>query len=142
MISAAVLAPLVSRYRTRILPAAEWAKLAGTELEPLAPLLRPEDTRIVVVEDGDQIVACWAVTRMVHLEGIWIAPTHRKRPGVGMRLLAMARAQVKAFGATFAYTGAQSEDVRAMLTKIGGQRIEADAYIVPIRGEQSCQRQL
>ena len=133
MISVALIATLVKpKQETRVLPVEEWHRLAGTELETLAPLLSPETTWIVVVEREGVIVACWAVTQMVHLEGIWIHPAHRTSPSIGRALLRGAWAQVRALGARWAITGATSDEVRALIGKMGGTRLPGEAYILPI----------
>jgi N-acetylglutamate synthase-like GNAT family acetyltransferase len=133
MISVALLATLPTMQQTtRVLPHNEWSRLAGTELETLAPILNPETTRIVVVERDGVIVACWAVTIMVHLEGIWIAPSHRKSASVGRALLQSAREQVRALGGRWAITGATTDDVRGLISKLGGERLPGESYIVPI----------
>lgn len=126
-------------YTTRILPAEEWHRLLGTELDEFVPLLDPTYTQIVVVEHDGEIVASWAATRLVHLEGIWISPAYRKSPSVGRRLLLAARQAVRSMGATWALTGCASEDVRAMLDKVGARRLPMDAYVMPVAKEKLCQ---
>lgn len=70
----------------RILERGEWGELPLT----LAPLFKAIDTRgaaVVVVEDGEETVACCALLNLPHLEGAWIAPSRRKNPAVGKALL-------------------------------------------------------
>ena len=71
---------------TRLLPRDEWHRLKGTLLETVTPSLR-HDAQIVVVEDGDRIVGCWALMPVYHAEGLWVDPAYRTKVSVGRRLL-------------------------------------------------------
>jgi hypothetical protein len=68
----------------RILPAAEWSRLVGTELENVWPHLDPDRSVVIVVEDEGQIIGCWSAFDVLHAEGIWIAddapPARPRRP--------------------------------------------------------------
>ena len=121
---------------TRILPVKEYSKVAHTGVEAWLEHAVPADTSIVVVEDGDRVVACWAVLRVTHLEGVWIDPAYRHRVSVVSRLLAATFQVARQFG-TWAMTGAQTDDVRRLITKhLRGQRIDMDTYVVPL--EPTC----
>ena len=67
----------------RLLPFAEWGRLAPTSLVALAALpAEPPDLLVVVVEDAGRIVACWSAFSATLLEGLWRDPDHagvRKR---------------------------------------------------------------
>lgn len=105
---------------SRVLPVAEWPRLAGTELESVWPTLpHTSDVQIVVVEDAaGAIVGCWAALRVIHVEGVWIAPAYRQRTSVARRLWrTMGRTIATAFGAGGAWTGAGSADIAALLTR-------------------------
>lgn len=123
----------VTRYRTRILPRDEYARLAGTEAESLWPLMRPEDGHIVVVERDGAIVGCWALLRVVHAECVWVAPAERGNPVVAKRLLRGMREQAKQMGAHSVYTGATTDDVKRLLSKLGARPLEGDHYMLPLR---------
>lgn len=72
--------------KARILEREEWDKLPVT----LAPLFAAIDTHgagVLVVEDGEEIVACVALLNLPHLEGAWISPSWRKHPAVAKALL-------------------------------------------------------
>ena len=116
---------------TRILPRVEWPRLAGTECEALWPVL-PEDARIVVVEDDGAIVACWAVYPLVHVEGLWIAPTHRKRPGVGLRLLRAAVRVAHRMGAKAVQTAALDNQVVAFARRLGAVELRGRHFSLRI----------
>jgi hypothetical protein len=105
---------------SRILPPAEWPRLAGTELERVWPTLpRTNDVRIVVVEDEDRgVIGCWLACRVIHVEGVWIAEPYRKRTSVARRLWrTMGETIAAAFQAGGAWTGALQPDIAALLAR-------------------------
>ena len=120
---------------TRLLPLADWPRLTGTELESVWPILDPARAQIIVVADGDQIVACWALIDVAHVEGLWIAPTHRKRGKVLTRLIAAARAAARARGIRAVGTTACSAEVRGLLDHYGAVRVPGDSYVFPVEQE-------
>lgn len=132
-------------FVTRILPREEWSRLVGTEAEAAIHGVDPTQTDVIVVEQADEIVGCWMLVRVPHVECLWIAPAHRKAAAVGRRLWAAMRRVASERGLSAVYTAAASDDVRGMLNRVGAQRIEADHYVVPIgplpsRGVKSCPR--
>ncbi len=113
---------------TRILPRDEYAKLAGTELEAVAPHL-PATAQVVVVEDSDnEIVACWAVYPLVHVEGVWIAPKHRGKSAAARQLLRGMRLTARRMGALAVNTASVSADVSNMLRKLGAVQLEGEHF--------------
>lgn len=104
--------------RTRLLPRDEWHRLAGTELETVWPVL-PFGSQIVVVEDDDLIVACWALFPMLHVEGAWVRPEYRGNPRVARRLLAGMENTAQAMGATVVATAALTPEIGEILDKLG-----------------------
>jgi hypothetical protein len=126
---------------TRILPPEEYPRLAGTELELVWPTL-PMDAAVVVVEDGTEIVGCWAAFTLAHVEGVWVAPAHRGKTSVARRLLGgMRRALAEQFGATGAITGAMSDEVRGILDGLGAQKLPGDHYVLSLGSRrESCQQ--
>ena len=120
---------------TRILPPQEWDRLAGTELETVWPHLVPSRTEILVVEDGDVIVACWAFLLLAHVEGVWIHPAYRKHARVAGRLWQAMRALVREAGFRTVTTGAVTDEVRGLLTHVGAEKLPGDHYVVSI-GDQ------
>lgn len=118
---------------SRILPVNEWPKLLGTELHRY-DVLDPNHTVVYVVEQGDQIIGCWAFMHVVHLEGLWIDPNYRKQGSVFRRLLYGMRDTVTGFfRAHAAITTAVSEDVARIVSKYGGVKLPGEHYAVPVR---------
>ena len=121
---------------TRIVPREEWTtRLAGTDLGTVASLM-PEETRMIVVEDDGVLVGCWSLTRMWQAEGVWIAPEAAKSPAIGRRLLKAMRQQAIDVGASCLLTGAQTDAVRSILTKLGATELPVSLYAWPIEQEQ------
>lgn len=117
----------------RVLPVAEWARVAHTEIGPALSVL-PEGSQILVIEDGEQIVGCWALLHYYHLEGLWIAPSYRKRGAVGRRLLAAMGRLAASVGVHRVWTGAMSDEVAALLRHYGAQPIPGEHYVLSIGG--------
>ncbi len=117
---------------TRILPPAEWHRLVGTEAESIVPGLDPVDTRVLVVEADGEIVGTWVLLRMVHAECVWIAPAHRKRASVAVRLLTGMGDLARAWGVRSVWTGALTPDVMALIDRIGGVPIPGQHYAIPV----------
>lgn len=118
---------------TRQLPREEWFRLVGTELESLVPIL-PETARVLVVEDADMIVGCWAFFPVVHAEGIWIAESHRGRASVGRRLLTGMRETVSEMGASVISTAAMTPEVASLLSHIGAVELPGTHYALRVKG--------
>lgn len=117
----------------RILPPAEWARLAGTELETVWPHLNPTRASIVVVEDRfGTIVGCWAAFQQVHVEGVWIHPKHRRTAGVAKRLLVGMRDLVLSWGAPTVMTAATTDEVRQLLARLGATQLPGDHYVLSV----------
>lgn len=118
---------------SRILPRDEWPKLAGTELETALEVLQHEEAHIIVVEDGDRIVGCWAAVRYVHLEGVWVHPDYRRRGSVIRRLLVGGKSLVMALGARVFWTAAMTPEIEDIVTRIGGVPLpEAKHFVVRV----------
>lgn len=124
---------------SRILPRAEWPKLAGTEAETIWPLLDPMTAQILAVEEGDRIVGCWILAPVLHAECLWIAPEHRRTGSVGRRLWKAMRRAVLATGARTVTTGAITDDVKALLAKVGAIKLPGDQFVMHIKETTPCQ---
>ena len=120
---------------TRVLPRDEWHRLPSESDIPKAlPYLRPEDVQVVVVERDGEIVATWAVLRVVQLEGVWIAPAYRKRASVARRLMRATLDLARTLTPYWAFTGSQSAEVSALLTQhLGATRLPMEPFVIPLR---------
>lgn len=123
----------------RILPEAEWGKLAHTEIGRALPYMKPEDVQIIVVEDGDRIVGTWAVLRVVQLEGVWIDEQYRKSGSVARRLLRRTLDVARKLTPYWAYTGAETQEVADLLTKhLDAKKYPCETYLVPLAELPVC----
>ena len=119
---------------SRVLPVAEWPRLAGTLLERAWPLLAPDATAIVVVEQDGQIIGCAAVIRCTHLEGVWVHPAYRKHAAVVRRgidlVLDVVERQAGERRGLFLTT--DDPDVAAALIRLGGAPLPGVPFVVPV----------
>jgi hypothetical protein len=126
--------------RTRILPPEEWDRLKETELPPLLPYISPDNAAMVVVEDGDKVVASLAVLRATHLEGLWIDPERRGNAGVARALLRQATELVRVRGEQWALGGCADDRMRRLIGKLGGVQVPMELYALWVGGE-GCRQQ-
>lgn len=118
----------------RDLPIEEWYRLAHTDLGQSVAYVLPEKTTIMVVEEGDEIIGCWAVLTIPHAEGLWIHPRYRGKASVARRLWTHLRQTVAAMGFTRVQTGACDSVIAALLERHGAMKLEMDSYILPVKG--------
>ncbi len=117
---------------TRILPAQEWAtRLAETDFGPIVGRLNPAATTIVVAEQGDELLGCWGLITFAHVEGLWIAPAHRKRGRVLVRLWDAMRRVAMGRSIDVVYTGALCGDVERLLESRHAERLPP-MYALPL----------
>jgi hypothetical protein len=114
---------------SRLLPRAEFGRLAGTELEAVAPVL-PPDAHVVVVEQGDQVIACWALIPTFHCEGLWIAPEHRGKGRVAGRLWEAMRTLCRSLGIRTVATASLSPDVDRLLAHVGAMELPGKQFVM------------
>lgn len=110
----------------RVLPRDEYHRLVGTELECATAL--PGGSQVLVVEDGAEIVGCWALLSVLHVEGAWVAPTHRASASRHL-LHGMADLVADAGGAAV-LTGSMSPRVTRLLKGLGATKLDFDQYVV------------
>lgn len=123
----------------RILPPSEWTRLDGTDIAKAIPYHHAEDITVVVVEDDGEIVATWAVLRVVQMEGVWIRPDHRKRGRAAVKLLDKTFEVAQSLAPYMAFTGSQSEEVSHLLTKhLGALKLEQETFVIPLSEHVPC----
>lgn len=114
----------------RTLPAAEWARLEGTELGPVWRALDPSVARVLVVEDADGAIAgCWSLLPFIHAEGLWIAPEHRGKSAVLRQLWQALIASAAEIGIQSVVTSAASDEIADILLKRGARPMPA-SYVL------------
>lgn len=126
--------------QTRVLAPSEYPRLQGTEMEAIWPYL-PDDAQVIVVEESGEsthppkIVGTWALYRLMHCEGVWIAPEHRGKAGVARRLVSEMFRIAKAEGARAVNTAALSSEVSGMLEALGGIELQGRHFSVSVPQE-------
>ena len=126
--------------RTRVLPSEEYWRLEGTEI-PLFGGVRSEDVDIIVVEDGDRVVASLTVLRVTHFEGAWVDP-HRKGLGATRALLRLAAELARVRGDRWVMAGAENSDARMakVLARMGAVKMPVDPYVLKLDEGEICRR--
>ena len=117
---------------SRILPREEWPRLAGTEAETVWPHLNPEGARVIVVEQGGEIVGCWVQMLVMHAECLWIHPSHRGKAAIGRRLLRAMGVLARELGVKCIWTAADKPEVRRMLAHVGAEHVPGEHYMMPV----------
>lgn len=123
---------------TRVLPSAEWDRVAHLDVAALLPWVAPADVQLVVAEEGDRVIGCWAVMRMVHVEGLWVDPAYRGNPRVAKRLFAATWQRVRAWTSQWVMTGAVSGQTRELLQHVGAVPLPSEMFIVPVENAMSA----
>lgn len=116
----------------RILPREEYGRLVGTYLEPLIAVLPPDADVIVIEDDAGQIVGCSSMFARDHVEGTWIAESHRNAPGVFWQLLRGIRATAEARGSSRVLTASMDDRMTAFLGRVHAERLPGEHFVWPI----------
>src|SRR5262245_54852100 len=103
----------------RILPPTEWLRLRGEDLTFLRQV-PADDATVIVVEEGQRIVASMHVVRATHIEGAWIDPEFRNA-GVTRGLCRKAWDEARKTGVRWAFTGAADDRMRGILERLGAK---------------------
>ncbi len=117
---------------TRVLPTGEWSILADTDFGPILTRLNPAATTIIVAEDEGDLIGCWGLITFAHVEGLWIAPSHRKRGRVLVRLWDAMRALATGRSIDVVYTGALCGEVERLLESRHAERLPP-MYALPLQ---------
>src|SRR5678810_1223630 len=117
---------------TRILPREEYFRLMGTELEGVRDELPASACVLAVENDDGELVACWALLPIWHVEGVWIAESERKRGQAAIRLVRGMKDMARTAGAKTVMTAAVTDEVRALIQRMGGQQVPGDHFLVPV----------
>lgn len=123
---------------TRELPREEWGKITEADggREILAAAAPHTQIKVVVVEDeAGRVVGSWLVYPAVHVEGLWIAPDHRKRASVLGRLLSGMRRAADGFGVTQVLTQSLAPEVDDLLSSYGATMVPGRSWALPTKRE-------
>lgn len=114
----------------RSLPVAEWARLSETGAD-MAQIQQAATTGdVLVVEDGDQILACAVVMLCAHLEGVWVHPDYRHDLSVGRRLWRAVKQTAHHLGARGFFGSAVNPQSEHMIESLGGVQLEGRHFVM------------
>jgi hypothetical protein len=121
----------------RLLPPEEWPKLGDTpELGAVWQLLDPASTSVLVVEDGEKLVGCWAFITVLHAEGVYVDPGYRSNAGVARHLWRGMRECADSLKAAACWAAVDTPQIVALLEAHGAQKFPFDSYVLPtLKGE-------
>lgn len=123
---------------TRILSAAEWAILDGTDLGLALPYF-PAGTSVIVCEDDHgQTVGHLALVPMLHVEGIEVYGEHRGRGVVFRKLVEAMHAEAHARGMLHVFPAAEADcddgaAMADMILRMGATEIPARWFALPVK---------
>lgn len=124
----------------RVLPPEEWPRLAGTEAEGLWPQLDSENARVLVVEEDGEIVATWTAMRVVHMECLWVKPSHRGLAGVVRRLFGGLRQIAHEWDLRGVVTSSLSPTVTDLIRRFGGSPLPGEMFVLPVEMARTRKR--
>lgn len=104
--------------RARVLPFEEWHRL-DESLYPILMTITPEESRICVVEDGDEIVAHWFLVPVVHADGAWIHPRKRKDGKTIKKLIQIMQVATADMGVDRVWSNPDNEESLNALLRLG-----------------------
>ena len=119
--------------KARILPREEWSRLSITGIAPIQETLRPEDVQVIVVEDGDRIVASMGAFRVTHFESLWIAPEYRGNAGLGRRLLKAGITAATKWATDWVWAASGTNHMDDVLTRMGGAEMPVKTFVLQIK---------
>lgn len=118
--------------KARVLPREEWGKLDVSGFPTVGSSLRPEDSEVVVVEDGDKIVATMSTFRVTHFESLWVDPEYRGNAGVARMLLKAGIQSAKKWTDEWVWGSSGTDHMDDILTRVGAKKMPVSTFVVPI----------
>lgn len=118
----------------RLLPAEEWPRLLTFEPFASGGLPTPDQWRIIVAEEAGQIVAFCCVFAAAHLEPWYIAPSHRRHPGVARGLVRASYQLLRELdiGAAFAIVSDLQPEQQAIVERLGFTAAPGRLYTIAV----------
>lgn len=116
-----------------MLPVSEWPRLSQTDAGTPWTRFDPVRDQVLVVEDGAQIVGTVSLVPLLHVEGLWVHPAYRQRDRVLGRLWRGVRAGVRGHGFRSFWSGSVSEQMTAILYRLGAVKVPGFSYVVRVK---------
>jgi len=85
---------------------------------------------IIVAEDDGVIIGTWAATDIVHLEGFWIHPDHRKKSRLPVRIVHTMVNTLRELGVTGTMANVRHGDTEtaSYVRRLGMVQLPVDTY--------------
>jgi len=126
--------------RTRVLPREEWGRLDTTKHPEFWSYVRPEDIEIVVVEDGQDLIASAAVMRSVCIEGLWIEERFRGNAGIARRLGRAVLNSARRWSDFWAFGAVGTEHMHDIMRRLGGKQLPVSVYMLSLKDREEGTR--
>lgn len=120
--------------KARVLPREEWGKLGVSGIPQIGLTLRPEDVQILVVEDGERVVATMGVFRVTHFESLWIDPEYRGNAGLGRRLIKAGIEAARKWTDRWVWGASDTDHMNDIISRIGGKPLPIQTHIIHMGG--------
>jgi len=131
---------LVERENVEIvvIPPEEWtARLSHIEPFKTHGFPNPALCRVLcAVTPAEEVVAAWWITIAWHAEPVWIAPEHRKRPGLIRKLWERVRQELVREGADVAFGIITDPQVVGQASRLGFARVHGDLYFLQVNKDK------
>ena len=114
----------------RLLPPAEYDRLAGTELECAGDIF--PGASVLVVEEAGVIIGHLMLAPLWHAEGFYVDPAYRGR-GVDTQLVAAMHAEARALGLETVFPAAASDGMAHYVTRLGAVEMSARWFALAVR---------
>ena len=118
----------------RVLSPDEWGKLDATSIPQIGPTLKPENVRVIVVEDGEKIAGTMVVMRVVHFESLFLSPEYRGSPELVGRLWTEATRIAKDWTDTWVWAASDTDHMNDIIGRVGGVKLPVESFVIPIGG--------
>ncbi len=88
---------------------------------------------LVVEDDAGEIVGCWSLLSVIHVEGLWIRPDHRQHGSVGRALLTTMQRWIRQEGVDAVVTASTNGEMADYLDRLGALPIPGQTFLWPMR---------
>jgi hypothetical protein len=110
---------------SRILPRSEWSKVADKFID-LDKVSGHAHMTILVEEDGQDVVGCWAFAMVAHADGLWIREDHRKKGVVLRRLWRAMKDVAHAHFVTHVLSFVKSDEMTDLMESMKASKVPTE----------------
>jgi len=95
----------------------------------------PKDSKVIVVEEDDEIIGSWSLIPYYHLEMMWVNSEFRSKGSVARRLLKFMYKLTHSLGLNAVITSSIDEGMTKMINKLGGTELPGKHFVLGVREE-------